>query len=175
MTQNCFILAQQTTAAGTQTAQQGAKPSAQPTTAAGTQTAQQGAKTSAQTTQPKAKPGEQPAAKTIVQVPGDGKNPAQQEQAQSAAGGFASMIPMIIVMAVLIYFMWRGQKKEQKRRQEMIDGVKVGSKIITIGGIYGEIVTVKEQSFIVKIADNTRIEIMKSAVSNVPAEEEAKK
>ena len=136
MTQNCFILAQQTAAAGNQTAK--------------------------------------PAAKTIVQVPADGKT-APQEEAPSALGGFGSMIPMVIVMAVLIYFMWRGQKKEQKRRQEMIDGVKVGDKVVTIGGIYGEIVTVKEQSFIVKIADNTRIELMKSAVSNVPAGEELKK
>ena len=85
------------------------------------------------------------------------------------------MMPMIIVMAVLIYFMWRGQKKEQKRRQEMIDGVKVGDKVVTIGGIYGEVVTVKEQTFIVKIADNTKVELMKSAVSSVPAGEEYKK
>ncbi|MBO4631512.1 MAG: preprotein translocase subunit YajC [Lentisphaeria bacterium] len=89
--------------------------------------------------------------------------------------GFGSMVPMIIVMAVIIYFMWRAQKKDQKRRQEMIEGVKVGDKVVTIGGIYGEIVTVKEQSFIVKIADNTRIELMKSAVSSVPAGEEIKK
>ena len=113
-------------------------------------------------------------AKTTVQVPADGKAPAQEEP-RSAWEGFGSMMPMIIIMAVLIYFMWRSQKKEQKRRQEMIDGVKVGDKVVTIGGIYGEIVTVKEQTFIVKIADNTKVELMKSAVSSVPAGEEAKK
>ena len=57
----------------------------------------------------------------------------------------------------------------------MIDGVKVGDKVVTIGGIYGEVVTVKEQTFIVKIADNTKVELMKSAVSSVPAGEENKK
>ena len=111
--------------------------------------------------------------KTTVQVPANGNAPAEEQQ--SPWGGFGSMIPMVIVMAVLIYFMWRGQKKEQKRRQEMIDGVKVGDKVVTIGGIYGEIVAVREQSFIVKIADNTKIELMKSAVSTAPAGEEAKK
>ena len=115
----------------------------------------------------------QTSAKTTVQVPADGNPPAEEQQ--SPWGGFGSMIPMVIVMAVLIYFMWRGQKKEQKRRQEMIDGVKVGDKVVTIGGIYGEIVAVREQSFIVKIADNTRIELMKSAVSTTPAGEEVKK
>ena len=111
--------------------------------------------------------------KTTVEVPADGNAP--QEEPRSAWESLGSMAPMIIVMAVLIIFMWRGQKKEQKRRQEMIDGVKVGDKVVTIGGIYGEIVTVKDQSFIVKIADNTRIELMKSAVSSVPAGDEAKK
>ncbi len=110
---------------------------------------------------------------TTVQVPADGN--AAAEEPKSSWEGFGSMIPMIIVMAALIYFMWRNQKKEQKRRQEMIEGVKVGDKVVTIGGIYGEIVTVKGQSFIVKIADNTRIELMKSAVSSVPAGEEPKK
>ena len=111
--------------------------------------------------------------KATAQVPANGV--AAQEEPRSALDGFGSMMPMIIVMAVLIYFMWRGQKKEQKRRQEMIEGVKVGDKVVTIGGIYGEVVTVKEQTFIVKIADNTKVELMKSAVSSVPAGEEEKK
>ncbi len=111
--------------------------------------------------------------KATAQVPANGA--AAQEEPRSALDGFGSMMPMIIVMAVLIYFMWRGQKKEQKRRQEMIEGVKVGDKVVTIGGIYGEVVTVKEQTFIVKIADNTKVELMKSAVSSVPAGEEEKK
>ena len=115
-----------------------------------------------------------PQTKATVQVPANGAAPAPEEQ-QSPLGGLGGMIPMVIIMAVLIYFMWRGQKKEQKRRQEMIDGVKVGDKVVTIGGIYGEIVAVREQSFIVKIADNTRIELMKSAVSTTPAGEEVKK
>ena len=112
-------------------------------------------------------------AKTTVQVPADGNAP--QEEPRSARENWGLMVPMIIGMVVLIIFMWREPKKEQKRRQEMIDGMKVGDKVVTIGGIYGEIVTVKEQSFIVKIADNTRIELMKSAVSSVPAGDEAKK
>ena len=112
--------------------------------------------------------------KATVQVQANGTTPEQEGQ-RSFMDGLGSMAPMLIIMAVLIYFMWRGQKKEQKRRQEMIDGVKVGDKVVTIGGIYGEVVNVKDQSFIVKIAENTRIELMKSAVSSVPAGEEEKK
>ena len=129
--------------------------------------AQQGASSSAKTI-----PAPQQT-KATTEVPASGS--AGTEEAPKSQWEFGSMIPMIVVMAALIYFMWRSQKKEQKRRQEMIDGVKVGDKVVTIGGIYGEIVTVKENSFIVKIADNTRIELMKSAVSSVPAGEESKK
>ena len=119
-------------------------------------------------------PVQQTGTKSTAQVPSTENVPAAEEP-RSGLDGLGSMIPMIIVMGVLIYFMWRGQKKEQKRRQEMIESVKVGDKVVTIGGLYGEIVTVKEQSFIVKIADNTRVELMKSAVSSVPAGEESKK
>ena len=119
----------------------------------------------------------QPSAETgtgsTAQVPDSENIPSSGET--RSADGFGSMIPFFIIMAVMIYFMFRKQKKEQKQRQEMIESVKAGDKVLTIGGIYGEIVTVKEQSFIVKIADNTRIEIMKSAVSSMPAGEEAKK
>ena len=97
--------------------------------------------------------------------------PAQEAAPQSFGGSIMSLLPMLIVMGVLIYFMWRGQKKEQKRRQEMIEGVKVGDSVLTIGGIAGEVVGVKEDRFIVKIAENVKIEIIKTAVSGVPSKE----
>ena len=99
----------------------------------------------------------------------------QEAASQGIGGSIMSLLPMLIVMAVLIYFMWRGQKKEQKRRQEMIEGVKVGDNVLTIGGIAGEVVGVKEDRFVVKIAENVKIEIIKTAVSAVPSKEEAPK
>ena len=98
-----------------------------------------------------------------------------KETPQSLGGSIMSLMPMLIVMAVLIYFMWRGQKKEQKRRQEMVESVKVGDSVLTIGGIAGEVVGVKEDRFIVKTGENTKIEIIKTAVSAVPSKEEAPK
>ena len=134
--------------------------------------AQQGTPSSAKTIQTAGT--QQTQTSTSVQVPDTG-SAAAGDAPKSSWEGFGSMIPMVIIMVAMIYFMWRSQKKDQKRRQEMIDGVKTGDKVVTIGGIYGEIVTVKEKSFIVKIADNTRIELMKSAVSSVPAGEEPQK
>lgn len=90
---------------------------------------------------------------------------------QSSAGSFLGMLPMIIVFAVIIYLMWRGQKKEQKRRQEMVDSIKAGDQVLTVAGIFGEIIAVKDDQFIIKIADNVKINVVKTAVGSVIAKD----
>ena len=85
------------------------------------------------------------------------------------------------ITMVIPYFGYARQDRLFKPGEPMSARVMCGildaicDKVITIGGIYGEVVTVKEQTFIVKIADNTKVELMKSAVSSVPAGEEEKK
>ena len=90
-------------------------------------------------------------------------------QPQSFLGSLGGMLPMIVV-----YLMWRGQKKEQKRRAEMIDSIKAGDQVLMVGGIFGEIVSVKDDQFVVKIADNVKINVVKTAVSTVVGKEEQK-
>lgn len=89
--------------------------------------------------------------------------------------GLLGMAPFIIIVVVMFYLMYRGQKKEQKRRQEMIDGVKKGDSVLTIGGIYGEIVEIHEDRFILKIADGVKIAVAKTAISSTPAKNEEEK
>ena len=100
--------------------------------------------------------------------------PAAAGQPQSFLGSLGGMLPMIVVFAVIIYLMWRGQKKEQKRRAEMIDSIKAGDQVLMVGGIFGEIVSVKDDQFVVKIADNVKINVVKTAVSTVVGKEEQK-
>ncbi len=95
-------------------------------------------------------------------------------QPQSFLGSLGGMLPMIVVFAVIIYLMWRGQKKEQKRRAEMIDSIKAGDQVLMVGGIFGEIVSVKDDQFVVKIADNVKINVVKTAVSKDVGKEEQK-
>lgn len=73
----------------------------------------------------------------------------------------------IIVMVVIFYFMlYKPQKKEQKRRQEMLDNLKKGNRVMTIGGIYGEITAIKENVVTVKIADKVEIEVARASINN---------
>ena len=126
-----------------------------------------------------------PAAPAAPAAPADVKQyteqPAQSSsdsQAQAQPGmkdGLLGMAPFIIIVVVMFYLMYRGQKKEQKRRQEMIDGTKKGDAVVTIGGIYGEIVEIHEDRFILKIADGVKIAVAKTAISTTPARSEGEK
>ena len=75
----------------------------------------------------------------------------------------------IILMVVIFYFLlWRPQKKQQKQRNNMMNNLKVGHRVLTIGGIHGEItyIDLEKSDFIrIKIADNVEIKISSSAIA----------
>ncbi|NPV80094.1 MAG: preprotein translocase subunit YajC [Firmicutes bacterium] len=71
-------------------------------------------------------------------------------------------------MIVVFYFMLiRPQQIQQKKRQEMLASLRKGNHVVTVGGIYGEIVDIKEDALILKIADNVNVRTTKSAVGSV--------
>ena len=93
--------------------------------------------------------------------------PAAQPQPQGGLSGFMGMLPMILIIAAMFYLMWRGQAKERKKREAMLTSIKSGDKVITIGGIHGTVAEVKNDGFVIKIADNVKIEVAKNAVGSV--------
>lgn len=93
--------------------------------------------------------------------------PAAQPQPQGGLSGFMGMLPMILIIAAMFYLMWRGQAKERKKREAMLTSIKSGDKVITIGGIHGTVAEVKNDGFVIKIADNVKIEVTKNAVGSV--------
>lgn len=82
----------------------------------------------------------------------------------------------IVGLFALMYFLFiRPQQQRQKKHQEMIRNLKVNDSIITAGGIYGTVVKIKDDSLVVRVADNVRIEILKNAVAQVREREEGEK
>ncbi|NLJ74629.1 MAG: preprotein translocase subunit YajC [Firmicutes bacterium] len=72
------------------------------------------------------------------------------------------------IMAVMVYFMIiRPQQKQQKERQELLDSLKKGDRVVTIGGIYGELTNLKEDYVTLKIADKVEVQIARSGIGNV--------
>ena len=71
------------------------------------------------------------------------------------------------VIIVLFYFVLiRPQKKKQKEEQKLRDSIQVGDEILTIGGLYGKVVSIKDDSFVIEsVADHSKIKIARWAVS----------
>lgn len=88
---------------------------------------------------------------------------------QGQANPLALWLPIILIFGIMYFLIFRPQAKKQKQQRMMIDALKKGDKIITAGGIYGTIVGVKEKenTIIVKIDDNTKIELTKGSVAQV--------
>ena len=74
----------------------------------------------------------------------------------------------ILLMVVIFYFLlWRPQKKQQKERASLLGSLKKGQKIVTIGGIYGEIVELDDEKDKVQVSEKVELTFARTAVANV--------
>lgn len=83
------------------------------------------------------------------------------------AGGSAGMMNLIMIVALIAifyFFMIRPQQRKQKEIRKFREGLNVGDRVITAGGIYGKIRAVKDTTITLEIADNVRISIDKGSV-----------
>ena len=82
------------------------------------------------------------------------------------------MIGMFAILGVMFYFLLiRPQQKQKKEQERLMKDIKTGDRVLMSSGIYGIIANVKEKTFVVKIAENVKIEALKSAVSSVVQKE----
>ncbi len=83
-------------------------------------------------------------------------------------GGIGSFfVPLILIFIIMYFVMIRPQKKRQEQQQKLIGSLKTGDRVVTNAGIHGLISNVKETTVLVKVADNVKIEMDKSAITNV--------
>jgi preprotein translocase subunit YajC len=95
---------------------------------------------------------------------------AQAQSASPAAGGpnpIASFIPLILIFIIMYFLLFRPQMRKQKEQQRLVSTLKTGDRVVTASGIHGLISNVKDTTVILKVADNVKIEVEKSAVTNV--------
>ena len=101
-----------------------------------------------------------------------------QAGAQSGAGGILSMLPLMIIMFLIMYFIIiRPQKKQQKQFEDMIANLKKGDKVLTKWGIYCTIVDFigkEKHKILVDAGSNTKIQISRAYISAVISNESAK-
>ena len=91
------------------------------------------------------------------------------------AGGLGgALVPMLLIFGVFYLLLIRPQQKKQRQLQATIAELKSGDKVITTGGVIGTITAVRDTSFLIRSAEKTILEIARSAVAGVDAEEEKK-
>lgn len=90
------------------------------------------------------------------------------ENAANPASGIVSILMMVGIIAFFYFFMIRPQKKQEKEAQNMRDNLSVGDEITTIGGIIGEIVSLKDETVTIETSKaGTKIRFLKSAIRSV--------
>ena len=84
--------------------------------------------------------------------------------AGQGAGGLIQFLPFALILAIFYFLILMPMQRRQKKVREFQEALKVGDKIVTTSGIYGQITKVNDKSVQVQIADKVRIEVARAAV-----------
>ncbi len=86
-------------------------------------------------------------------------------QGQTSSSFLSLIFPIIMIYIIFYFMMIRPQRKKEKEHREMLSGLNKNDEIVTVGGIHGTIVNVKDKTIIVRVDDNVKIELEKTSVS----------
>jgi preprotein translocase subunit YajC len=92
---------------------------------------------------------------------------AQAAPASSGPSPLASFVPIILIFVIMYFLLFRPQMKRQKEHARLVSALKTGDRVVTASGIHGLISNVKDRTVTVKIADNVKIEMEKTAITTV--------
>jgi preprotein translocase subunit YajC len=94
------------------------------------------------------------------------------QQMTGSGNGMLALLPMVLMVGVLYMLMIRPQQKKQKQWQSMLAGIKAGDRVTTAGGIRGIILSIKDDTVIIRVApDNLKLEVAKHAIAAVTTQD----
>jgi preprotein translocase subunit YajC len=85
-------------------------------------------------------------------------------------GALTGLAPMLLIFVIFYVVLMLPMQKQRKALQQVIANLKKGDKVVTSGGLYGDVVSVEGASVILRIADNVRVRVAKSAISGLEGE-----
>ena len=91
----------------------------------------------------------------------------QQAQGAEAPNPLVSLMPLILMFVVFYFLLIRPQQKKQKEHRRMLSELKKNDEVVTSGGIHGTIVNIKDKTYSLRVDDNVKIEVSKSAIATV--------
>ncbi len=90
---------------------------------------------------------------------------AQQTGAQPSP--WTGMLPIVLIVFIFYFLMYRPMRKRQKGVEAMVASLKNGDKVITSGGVYGTIAGLRDHTVLLRIAENAKMEVAKSAIASM--------
>ncbi len=94
------------------------------------------------------------------------QSPASNTPPSSQPSLLVNLMPIIFIFGIFYFLLIRPQKKKQEEHRKMVSSLNKNDEVVTSGGIHGTVVNVKEETITLRIDDNVRIEIQKSAVGH---------
>lgn len=93
--------------------------------------------------------------------------PFLQATPQTGPGPLAHMVPILLMFAIFYFILIRPQQQKQKEHERMVKGLAKNDEVVTSGGLHGTVVGLKETSVLLRIAENVKVEVERSAVAQV--------
>ena len=78
----------------------------------------------------------------------------------------SALLPFVLIFAAMWFLLIAPQRKKQKQHDKMVQALEPGTDVVTLGGIYGTITSVKDDRFVLKIADNVKVEVTKASIAD---------
>ncbi|MBN4077070.1 preprotein translocase subunit YajC [Mariprofundus ferrooxydans] len=94
-------------------------------------------------------------------------NPAFAADAGGSSSGFASLIPLILIMVIFYFLLIRPQQKKLKEHRNLVDEIKRGDKVLTAGGLFGKVIDVKDDVLKIEIADGVRVNVKRDTIAGL--------
>lgn len=110
----------------------------------------------------------------IVMAAAEGGGKSGGGGGQDLWSSLLSLAPIVLIVIVFFWLMNRSQRKKQEQREEMLSNLEVGDRVVTIGGIYGKIVEIEDETFVLRVNDekDIKITVSRSGVSGKQEDEE---
>jgi preprotein translocase subunit YajC len=86
------------------------------------------------------------------------------QETESSDGGWMSMLPLFLILIVFYFFFIRPQTKKNKEQKKFREELKKGEKVITIGGLHGKIVEIKDATVVLEVGSQIKVTVEKSAI-----------
>ena len=96
---------------------------------------------------------------------------------QAAPNPLIQIVPLVLIFVVFYFFMIRPQQKKQKDREKVLDSLKRGDKVVTIGGVHGTVagIDTEKKTVLVQVSDSTKITFDRTAIANIDKQDSGDK